>query len=272
MLVFVLPIIDPVLISFGWLKVRWYGLAYVIGIILCCYAMMLLDMRNKQRILNYKIVDSLILYMAFGIIFGGRIGYVIFYHSEWLIDDILKIFKIWEGGMSFHGGLIGAIAAIYVLHQKFRVLKLNLLQVYDMFSTTTPVGLFLGRVANLINAELYGRITNVPWAVIFPTVDSLPRHPSQIYEAVLEGIILFVIMITLYYKTNLKDNPGTLSGLFLCIYSIFRIIAENYREPDEHIGFVIFNITLGQLLSMPMLVVGIYMTYIYYFRRIIKAT
>ncbi|CAL7960737.1 Phosphatidylglycerol--prolipoprotein diacylglyceryl transferase [Alphaproteobacteria bacterium] len=258
MLAIVVPIIDPVLLHLGRLEVRWYGVTYAVGILLCCYAMIFLDRRNNARLLNMSVVDSLILYVTLGIIFGGRVGYVLFYHPDWFLHSMIRVFKIWEGGMSFHGGLIGIAIAIYVLCRRH---TLPVWQICDMFATTVPIGLFLGRIANFINVELCGRITDVPWGVIFPQLDNFPRHPSQIYEAMLEGVLLFVIMLVLYFKTHLKDKSGSLSGTFLIGYAIIRMIVENYRAPDQHIGFIIAQVTLGQILSVPMLLLGVYIIF-----------
>lgn len=249
-----LPEIDPVAFSIIGIRVHWYGIAYLVGIILGIYFISILN--KKDKVFSSKAFDDLVLYIVFGIVIGGRLGYVLFYHTNWIWKSPMDLFKIWQGGMSFHGGLVGVIISISILCRRY---KINLLKSFDQIACVAPIGLFFGRIANFINAELYGRVTNVSWGVIFPN-SYLPRHPTQLYEATLEGGVLFIITMMLYCKTNIsKNKPGFISGIFLSIYSIVRIVIEYYREPDSHLGFIIQQITMGQILSIPVLLLGIYL-------------
>jgi phosphatidylglycerol:prolipoprotein diacylglycerol transferase len=197
-------------------------------------------------------------YIILGIIIGGRLGYTVFYNPTYYLSHPLEILFTWQGGMSFHGGLIGAIIAIYLLCNKHKAIFFNIM---DLIACAAPIGIFLGRIANFINGELYGRITDAPWGIVFPDGGNLPRHPSQLYEAFGEGLITFIILNIAAHKTKVLAKPGLISGIFLLLYSIARIIVENFREPDTHIGFITGGLTLGQLLSSIMLICGIYITY-----------
>ncbi len=244
------PNINPVIISFGPLSVSYYSLAYVIGIIVgVFYAGKLAIKYNKN--INSKIMEDFITYAVLGIIIGGRLGYVFFYDLSRFLAHPIDILKTYEGGMSFHGGFAGIIIASLLFCRKN---KLPFFALADLLAIVTPIGLFLGRIANFINGELYGRITDVPWAFIFPDSDHAPRHPSQLYEAFLEGICLFIIM---FLNREKLKSQGYNSGLFLICYGSFRIIAEYFRQPDAQLGFLFNFITMGQLLSMPMIIVGI---------------
>jgi len=246
---FIHPNIDPVAISLGPLKVHWYGIMYLVGFAL---AWALANYRIKHLNLNWQReeVADLIFFAALGIIAGGRIGYMLFYNfSAWLHQPI-QIFKIWEGGMSFHGGLIGVIIALYLFAQKFHK---SFLEVADFTAPLVPLGLAAGRIGNFINGELWGKPTMVKWAMIFPQLDNLPRHPSQIYEFCLEGIGLFLI---LFFYSNKPRRPGCVMAIFLIFYGIFRFIIEFYRQPDVQLGYIFNFLTMGQLLSLPMLCIG----------------
>lgn len=248
------PNIDPVIIQLGPLAVRWYALAYVAGILLGWWY--LIRLNKKDEVLNKKALDDIIVWATLGIILGGRLGYVLFYNAEYYFTYPLEILKVWSGGMSFHGGLVGLLAAIYLLCCKE---KLSFLRVMDLVACVAPIGLFFGRVANFINGELYGRVTDVAWGVVFPGGGELPRHPSQLYEALLEGLALFIIMVLLIAFTKIRKRPGALGGVFLMGYALSRSVVEFFREPDEQIGFLFHDFTMGQLLSAPMFLIGLVM-------------
>ena len=252
---------DPILFDLGFIAIRWYSLAYIFGIILgWWYGKKIILKKNEE--LNQKVnlgdFDDLITYIIIAIILGGRLGYVVFYNFEYFILNPIEILKVWEGGMSFHGALIGIILATIIFSTKR---KINTLFFLDIIACVSPIGIFFGRIANFINSELVGKVTNVYWGVIFPKIDNLIRHPSQLYEAVLEGILLFLVMNYLYSKKNYKI--GNCSSFFLIFYGIFRISAEFFREPDIQIGYLIGSISMGMLLSALMIFAGI----IIYFKR-----
>ena len=241
---------DPVAFTILSLEIRWYSLAYIFGILIGWY------LSKKFFIDNDKIkeaFDDYITYVIVGIILGGRLGYVFFYDFSYYFNNPLEIFQIWNGGMSFHGGLLGVILAS-ILFSKSK--NLDVFEFLDVIAIVTPVGLFLGRIANFINSELYGKATEVIWSVKFLKVDEIYRHPSQLYEAFLEGIVLFVIL-TFVKKRSKNLNPGYISGIFLIFYSIFRFICEFYRVPDEQIGYLLLNLTLGLIISIIFLAIGI---------------
>ena len=246
--------LEPVLLDFGIIVIRWYSLAYIFGIVFgWWFGKKIISHILKNTNLNFKLndFDDLISYLIISIIAGGRIGYVIFYNFEYYISNPLEIFKVWEGGMSFHGALIGIIIGTYLFSKKKGVPTFFML---DIIACVAPIGIFFGRIANFINAELIGKVTNVSWSVIFPLVDTLPRHPSQLYEAMLEGIILFLILNILIFKKNYKI--GTSSCLFLIFYGIFRVISEIFREPDTQVGYLLDLFSMGTILSFFMIVSG----------------
>ena len=250
---------DPVLIDFGLLQIRWYSVAYIVGIFLgWLYAIRIIKKTEKNEYnfepVNKSDFDELIVYLVFAIILGGRIGYVIFYNFEYYTNNFLEIFKIWRGGMSFHGGLLGIIIAIFIFSKKKNV---NFFKFADIIACVSPIGLFFGRIANFINGELYGKISTLPWAVIFPAAGNVTRHPSQIYEAILEGLILFVLINYLAFKKKFLFNTGYVSGLFLIFYAVFRIFSEIFREPDDHIGYFLNYFSMGTLLSFVTLAAGV---------------
>ena len=247
---------DPVAIEIFSLEVRWYSLAYILGIIL---GWMLAKKLFIQNIEVKNKFDDYLTYLIIGIILGGRLGYIFIYNLSFYINNPLDIFKIWQGGMSFHGGLIGVIFASIIFAKKNNQ---NPFLYMDIVALVAPVGLFFGRIANFINSELYGTITNVPWAVTFIQVDNLPRHPSQLYEALLEGLFLFLLLI--YFKNKFSNKPGVISGLFLIIYSIFRFIVEFYRVPDEQLGYIFLNLTMGQVVSLIFILSGVILFYLKY--------
>ena len=246
---------DPVAIQFFSIEIRWYSLAYIFGILLGWLYCKKLLFQDKN---TSKLFDDLISYLIIGIILGGRLGYVIFYNAEYYLNNFFEILMIWQGGMSFHGGLIGVIIATIIFCKKHNTNKFVFL---DLISASAPIGIFFGRIANFINSELYGKETDILWSVIFTKVDGITRHPSQIYEALLEGLILFFIMFLLI-KKNYLLRPGLISALFLIFYSLFRFIAEYYRVPDEQLGFIFLNLTMGQMISIIFFSFGLYLFFI----------
>ena len=241
---------DPVLIDFGVIQIRWYSLAYIFGILAgWMYGKVIIgrEILNKNQNDYSKNFDDLIGYIIIGVILGGRLGYVIFYDPIFYLENISEIFKLWNGGMSFHGGLLGVIIATIIFS---KIKGINFYYFADIISCVAPIGIFLGRVANFINGELFGKVSNLPWAIIFPEGGNFARHPSQIYEAVLEGVVLFLIINFLAIKKKLLSKPGYISGLFLIFYSIARIIGENFREPDVHLGYFLNYFSMGTMLSI----------------------
>ena len=250
--------LNPVLVDLGILEIRWYSIAYIVGIIIgWIYAINIIKKteKNNYSFQQVKIsdFDHLIIYIVFGIIFGGRIGYIIFYNIEYYRENLSEIFKVWHGGMSFHGGLLGVIIAILIFSSKS---KINFFKFSDIIACVSPIGFFFGRIANFINGELYGKVSTLPWAVIFPEVGSVSRHPSQIYEAILEGIVLFIFINFFAFKKKLLFKKGYISGLFLISYSILRIFSETFREPDKHLGYFLNYLSMGVILSILTLIVG----------------
>ena len=248
---------DPVAIQIFSLEIRWYSLAYIIGILLGW----LLSKRIfiKDPLLKEKF-DDYITYLIIGVIIGGRLGYVLLYNPNYYFNNLIDVFKIWQGGMSFHGGLIGVIAMSVLFAKKNNQDPFIYL---DVVSIVAPIGIFFGRISNFINSELYGIETNLPWAVKFIQVDNLYRHPSQLYEAIFEGLILFIVLIY-FRKKGFMKIPGLISGLFLSFYSIFRFFIEFFRVPDEQIGYLFFNLTMGQIISVIFFSFGIYLVIIKY--------
>ena len=246
---------DPVAFQIMSFEIRWYSLAYIAGIIIGWLLCKKIFIRKSD--INEKF-DDYITYLVIGIIIGGRLGYIIFYNFSYYINNFFDIFKVWEGGMSFHGGLIGIIVASILFSKKNNQ---DSFLYMDLVSLVAPIGIFFGRLANFINSELYGTPTDIPWAVTFIQVDNLSRHPSQLYEAILEGIILFIILMYFKNKDYLK-KPGLISGLFLIFYSIFRFFIEFVRVPDEQLGYLIFELSMGQIISLIFLVIGIILFYL----------
>jgi len=245
---------DPVAIQLFSIEIRWYSLAYITGIILgwiLAKKLFISDPDQKERF------DDYVTYAIIGIIIGGRLGYVLFYNLNHYINNPIDIIKIWQGGMSFHGGLIGIIVVSILFAKKNNQ---NPFLYTDIVSLVAPIGIFFGRIANFINSELYGLETNVFWAVKFVKIDNLLRHPTQLYEAALEGIILFLILMYFRKKGFLKHN-GLISGLFLVFYSIFRFIVEFLRVPDEQLGYLLFNLTMGQIISIIFFLIGCYLVF-----------
>ena len=246
---------DPVLIDFGIIQIRWYSLAYIFGILAGWWYGRSIIKNQIQNIKQKNYLegfDDLIGYIIIGVIVGGRLGYVFFYNPSFYFENILEILKLWKGGMSFHGGLIGVMVSTYIFT---KAKDLNYKVYFDTISCVAPIGIFFVRIANFINGELYGIPTEKPWGVIFPKIDNIPRHPSQIYEALLEGVILFLILNLLVGKKFF--NHGGVSLLFIILYGIFRIISEQFRQPDEHIGYIFGYLSVGSALSVMMIILGI---------------
>jgi phosphatidylglycerol:prolipoprotein diacylglycerol transferase len=252
------PVFDPIAISIGPIAIRWYALAYITGIVLgWVYARSLL---KNERLwegpppLSLAQLDDFILWVTLGIIAGGRTGYVLLYNLPFFIQHPAEIFEVWKGGMSFHGGFIGCVVAVMWFA---RANGISILSLGDLTTAVAPIGLFLGRLANFVNSELWGRTADpsLPWAIIFPNGGPLPRHPSQLYEAGLEGILLFTILAVMIRLGALK-RPGLILGSFIAIYGLARIIGEHFREPDPQLGFLWGGLTMGMLLSVPMVIAG----------------
>ncbi|MAV76859.1 MAG: prolipoprotein diacylglyceryl transferase [Candidatus Marinimicrobia bacterium] len=245
---------DPILIDLGILQIRWYSLAYVGGILAGWWYGRFIIKKQVQETSQRNYIDNfddLIGYIIIGVILGGRLGYVFFYNPTFYLENFLEIFKLWKGGMSFHGGLIGVIVATYIFS---RIKNLNYKIYFDTIACVAPIGIFLGRIANFINGELYGTPTSKFWGVIFPKIDNIPRHPSQIYEALLEGVLLFVLLNFTLNKKVFK--VGAISLIFLILYGTFRILSEQFRQPDEHVGYIFGFLTIGSILSAIMIILG----------------
>ena len=251
------PQINPVLVHWGPLAIRWYALAYIAGLVLGWLLIRRIVSDDSYwggaRRPTAASIDDLLVYCAFGVIVGGRLGNVLFYDPEYYFSHPLDIFKVWEGGMSFHGGLIGALVGILLFARRYGQPALTVL---DLCCLAAPIGLFLGRLANFIRPELWGRPTDVPWAVVFPGTDGLPRHPSQIYEALLEGLVAFIVLFVLARKGAFR-RPGLISGAFGVLYGAARIFAEFFREPDPRLEDLGRGLTMGMVLSAPLVVIGL---------------
>ena len=241
---------DPVAFQIFSLEIRWYSLAYIVGILIGWILSKKIFLTNQQ--VNVKF-DDYITYLILGIIIGGRLGYVFIYNLDYYLVNLTDILKIWEGGMSFHGAVAGIIISSLIFG---KINNDNSFYYMDVVALVAPIGIFFGRIANFLNSELYGTTTSVPWAVKFIQIDNLSRHPSQLYEAFFEGIVLFVILLYFYKKQYLKI-PGKISGFFLFFYSIFRFILEFFRAPDTQLGYLIFGFTMGQIISIIFIIVGL---------------
>ncbi|MDQ8758271.1 prolipoprotein diacylglyceryl transferase [Sphingosinicella sp. LHD-64] len=255
--------LDPVALDLGWFQLRWYSLAYLVGIILGWWYLMRLIAQPGAPMAR-RHADDMVFYATLGVILGGRLGYVLFYKPMDYLANPVEIVRLWDGGMSFHGGVIGVSLGILWMARKH---KLDWLRIHDYVACCIPPGLFLGRLANFVNGELWGGATNVPWAVRFPEiVDGMrvlgpPRHPSQLYEAILEGIVLFLILWVMFWKTRARYQPGKLVGTFLLVYGLARVLVEFIRQPDAHlVGFAqATGLHMGQWLSLPMVLGGLYL-------------
>lgn len=253
------PDINPIAFSLGPLAVHWYGLMYLIGF-LAGWGLLSFRARKNSRGFTSNQLSDVVFFAAIGAILGGRIGYVLFYDFEYFIANPIFLFQTWKGGMSFHGGLLGVMIALWICSNK---LKKTFLELTDLIIPVVPIGLGAGRIGNFINGELWGRVTDLPWGMVFPQAGGLARHPSQLYEFLLEGVVLFLIL----WFFSMRDRPrGAISGLFLLLYGLFRFTIEFFREPDFQQGFVAFNwLTKGQLLSIPMIVFGMILLIFAYF-------
>ena len=243
---------DPVAVNFGPIKITWYALSYIVGLLFAWRYALYISKVNyllKEEVMDYFFNNAIL-----GVIIGGRLGYVIFYNFNYYSENLLEILYIWQGGMSFHGGLIGVVVAQFFTSKRFEV---NFFIITDISSLVVPFGFFLGRIANFINGELYGRVTDNPIGIIFPNGGPFPRHPSQLYEALFEGLILFIILNILFHFTKIKNQIGLITGIFIFLYGFFRFFIEFYREPDPQLGFLYLNLTLGQMLCFIMLMIGI---------------
>ncbi|HET8729329.1 MAG TPA: prolipoprotein diacylglyceryl transferase [Alphaproteobacteria bacterium] len=247
------PAIDPVAFEIGPFVVRWYALAYLAGFIggwrYCIHLARVAPVGPTPQDM-----DDFLTWAVIGTILGGRLGYVLFYNLPFYLENPLEALKVWHGGMSFHGGLLGVILAmiLFALRRGFSPFAIG-----DIVAAAAPIGLFFGRLANFVNGELYGRATDLPWGVVFPHGGPLPRHPSQLYEAVLEGLVLFILLLVLAHRQALRRRPGIVGGVFLIGYGVSRFLVEFVREPDAHLGFLWLGATMGQLLSLPMIAVGL---------------
>ncbi len=245
------PQFDPVAIHLGPLAIRWYGLMYLVGFILFIVLGRVRAKRQLERGWTAKDIDDLLFYGVLGVILGGRLGYVLFYKFDYYFAHPLEILAVWQGGMSFHGGFLGVLVAVLFFARKT---QRRWLEVTDFIAPLVPLGLAAGRLGNFINAELPGRVTDVPWAMVFPNIDNLPRHPSQLYQFALEGLALFVI---LWFYSAKPRATGAVSAVFLMGYGVFRFLAEFGREPDNFLGLLALGLSMGQWLSLPMILAGI---------------
>ena len=245
----IFPQIDPVIFSIGPLAVRWYGLMYLLGFVGGFFAMCHVT-RLRDFAISKEQISDLLFWGVLGVVFGGRLGYTLFYNADYYLANPLQIFYVWEGGMSFHGGMLGVATALLLFSYKH---KIPFLLIGDLVVVAAPIGLGLGRIGNFINAELWGRVTTLPWGVVFTGAGPLPRHPSQLYEAALEGLVLFFIIYLLHRR---QARLGVPSFAFLVGYGTFRFLVEFVRQPDEHLGFLSAGATMGQWLSLPMIIVG----------------
>jgi phosphatidylglycerol---prolipoprotein diacylglyceryl transferase len=245
------PAIDPVAIAIGPLVVRWYALAYIVGLLLGWrYCLVLAD--RPPRLVERRDIDDFLVWATLGVVLGGRIGYVLFYQPGYYLQHPIEALYLWHGGMSFHGGALGVTLAILLFT---RARRLPVLAFSDVIAEAIPIGLFFGRIANFINGELFGRETDIPWAMVFPNGGPVPRHPSQLYEAVCEGLLLFLLLLLAEHR-GARRRPGIVTGLFLIGYAVARMSGELFRQPDAQLGFLVFGTTMGQLLSIPVLIAG----------------
>lgn len=250
------PMIDPVLVQIGPLAIRWYALAYIAGILLGWQLARRL-IALAPPVATREQLDDFVTWVTLGIILGGRLGYVLFYRPGYYIENPLEALAVWHGGMSFHGGMLGVIIAAVLF---CRSARLPFLPFIDRVVAVVPIGLFFGRLANFINGELWGRVApDVPWAMVFPGAGPDPRHPSQLYQAGMEGVLLFLLMMILITRPGLRARPGFVSGAFLAGYGVARIVGEFFRQPDAQLGFLFAGTTMGQLLSVPMVLFGLWL-------------
>ncbi|MGE0844691.1 MAG: prolipoprotein diacylglyceryl transferase [Flavobacteriaceae bacterium] len=259
-LAIVLPVLDPVAVQLGPLAIRWYALAYIAGIVIGWWYVLRLAGRpglwGARPAPSRAAIDDWVFWLTLGVVLGGRIGYVLFYDLPAYVNDPAAVLRLWEGGMSFHGGLAGvALATVFTARRH----GIAILSLGDIACAAAPIGLFLGRVANFINGELWGRESDAPWAVIYPPAGPAPRHASQLYEAGLEGVALFILLAVFIWRYRALKYAGRVTGLFLIGYAFARIVVENFREPDPQLGFLFGGVTMGMLLSVPMILIGVWL-------------
>jgi len=255
MLVIPYPVIDPIAIAIGPFVIRWYALAYIVGLLLG-WRFCLWVAKRPPAVASQGAIDDFLVWATLGVVLGGRTGYVLFYKPSYYFENPAEILQLWHGGMSFHGGALGVITALLLFCAQR---SLSFLAFSDIIASAVPIGIFFGRVANFVNDELWGRPSNVAWAMVFPNGGPEPRHPSQLYEAGLEGIVLFLILFAFLRWTAIRDRPGALSGIFMMGYAVARIFVEFFREPDSFMGFLWFGATMGQLLSLPVFLLGLWL-------------
>jgi phosphatidylglycerol:prolipoprotein diacylglycerol transferase len=248
------PVIDPIAIQIGPLAIRWYALAYLTGLLTGWWYVRHLARRTSASPTGDQ-VDDFLVWATLGVVLGGRLGYVLFYKPGYYLSNPLEILQVWHGGMAFHGGVLGVLAALFLFSRRH---KLSFLRLADLVCAAAPLGLFFGRIANFINNELWGRqAPDVPWAMVFPGAGDVPRHPSQLYEAALEGLVLFVVLHLLWRVPAIRERQGFIAGAFLAGYGIARFIIEFFREPDSFLGTLAAGLSMGQLLSLPMILLGL---------------
>ena len=247
------PAVSPVIFTIGPLAVRWYSMAYLFGILIGWF-LLTRNVRKNALALTKENIEDLVFYITLGVILGGRLGYVLFYGQETYLRHPLQIFAVWHGGMSFHGGIAGVILALWYFSRK---IKYPFLGLTDLVVLYAPIGIFLGRLANFVNDELWGRPADVPWAVKFPNGGYVPRHPSQQYEALTEGLLMFLILNWLWRYKSVRGRTGTVSAVFAVLYAVFRMSMEQFRQPDAQLGFFFGHVTMGQMLSLPLLIAGL---------------
>ena len=248
------PYIDPIIFQVGPLAFRWYSLAYIGGLIFAWRYMLRLSERFKD-VASHDDIDDFLIWGTLGVVIGGRFGYIFFYNFDYFLINPIEVLYVWKGGMSFHGGVLGVVISGLIFAKQRGI---SVLRFADIIACATPVGLFLGRLANFVNGELFGRVSDVPWAMVFPQGGPNPRHPSQIYEAVLEGFVLFIFLFMLSKKESIRNRPGILMGVFFLGYALARSFVELFRQPDAHIGLLAAGLTMGQWLSIPMIIGGLY--------------
>ena len=246
------PEISPIALSLGPIDIRWYSLAYLTGILAAWFLLLRNNDKNKLGY-NRQQIEDLAFYVTLGIIIGGRLGYAVFYGGAEMWLKPWRLLELWKGGMSFHGGIAGVIGAVWLFARKY---QFKFLAITDLVVLYTPIGMFLGRIANFINDELWGRETDVPWAVRFPNGGYVPRHPSQLYEAFFEGIIIFIVLNLMWRSPKVRKRSGIVSAMFVLLYGVFRILMEQFRQPDVQLGFFFGGITMGQMLSVPLIAAG----------------
>tara|TARA_Y100000813_G_scaffold89197_1_gene63330 strand:- start:147 stop:941 length:795 start_codon:yes stop_codon:yes gene_type:complete len=251
------PAIDPIAVEIGPVAIRWYSLAYIAGLILGWRYMLRLADQSPAGIARLA-VDDFLVWATLGVVLGGRLGFVLFYKPAFYLENPLHILTLWQGGMSFHGGLLGVCVATILFCRKRDI---SLFHFADMLGCAAPIGLFFGRLANFVNGELFGRAADVPWAMVFPHGGPIARHPSQLYEAALEGVLLFIVMALLWRRPGLRARGGLLAGIFFIGYGLARTTAEFFREPDAYLGFLFQGATMGQLLCLPMIAFGLWLVW-----------